>query len=75
MGKPFRSTGAPIGTTDCIAIGSDLDGFIEPVKRLESVGKFRDLEAKLRKSFEEPVVEGILWRNALRALGGGQAAR
>ncbi len=59
------------GTTDCIAIGSDLDGFIEPVKGLENVGKFRDLEAKLRKSFEEPIVEGILWRNALRALSAG----
>jgi membrane dipeptidase len=59
------------GTTDCIAIGSDLDGFIEPVKGLENVGKFRELEAKLRKSFEEPIVEGILWRNALRALSAG----
>src|SRR5262249_50241796 len=38
------------GTTKCIAIGSDLDGFITPVKGLENVGKMRNLETALRNA-------------------------
>jgi microsomal dipeptidase-like Zn-dependent dipeptidase len=59
------------GTTDCIAIGSDLDGFIQPVKGLENVSKFRDLERELRAHFDATVVEAILWKNALRTLSMG----
>lgn len=35
------------GRTKCIAIGADLDGFIEPVKGLENVSKIRNLEKAL----------------------------
>jgi membrane dipeptidase len=63
------------GTTECIAIGSDLDGFIKPVKGLENVSKMRNLENALRNSgrYDEDV-QGILWKNALRTLCMGWAA-
>jgi membrane dipeptidase len=60
------------GTTDCIAIGSDFEGFIRPVKRLENVEKIRRLETALRKAFDdERQVEGIMWKNATRTLHAG----
>jgi microsomal dipeptidase-like Zn-dependent dipeptidase len=61
------------GTTECIAIGSDLEGFIHPVDGLEDVTKIRDLETELRKdgSFTADEVDGILWKNALRVLSTG----
>lgn len=62
------------GTTECIAIGSDLDGFIRPVKGLEDVGKIRNLETALREAgMSDEHVQGILWKNALRTLSMGWA--
>ena len=59
------------GTTDCIAIGSDFDGFIRPVRGLESVGKIRALERRLNGLFSAEQVKGILWKNAARTLRAG----
>ena len=59
------------GKTDCIAIGSDLDGFIRPVKGLETVKTIRNLEDRLRTKFTESEVKGILWQNAARTLKAG----
>jgi microsomal dipeptidase-like Zn-dependent dipeptidase len=59
-------------TTDCIAVGSDLDGFIHPVTGLETIAKIRDLEtALLNRLKDKDVVEDILWRNATRTLAYG----
>jgi microsomal dipeptidase-like Zn-dependent dipeptidase len=60
-------------TTECIAIGSDLEGFIHPVSGLEHVARIRDLEAALLRdrSFTSEQVEGILWKNAFRTLSLG----
>jgi microsomal dipeptidase-like Zn-dependent dipeptidase len=59
------------GGTECIAIGSDLDGFIQPVKGLEHIGQIRKLEKALRAEFPPSQTEGILWRNAARVLENG----
>jgi microsomal dipeptidase-like Zn-dependent dipeptidase len=59
------------GTTTCIAIGSDLDGFIHPVDGLENVGKFRALEKELLKRFSASEVRGILCDNALATFSKG----
>jgi membrane dipeptidase len=59
------------GTTSCIAIGSDLDGFIRPVEGLENVGKFRALEKELLKRFSTSEVRGILCDNALTTFSKG----
>ena len=64
------------GTTECLAIGSDLEGFIHPVDGLDDVIKIRDLESALRRdgSFTEDEVDGILWKNAFRVLSMGWGA-
>jgi microsomal dipeptidase-like Zn-dependent dipeptidase len=59
------------GTTSCIGVGSDLDGFIQPVDGLENVGKFRALEKELLKRFSTSEVRGILCDNALAAFSKG----
>jgi len=61
------------GTTECIAIGSDLEGFIHPVDGLENVGQIRHLEVALKNdaSFTVDHIEGILWKNAFRTLSLG----
>jgi microsomal dipeptidase-like Zn-dependent dipeptidase len=62
------------GSTKCIAIGSDLDGFIEPVKGLENVSKMRNLEkALVDAGFSDDDVRGILFENALKTLSKGWA--
>ena len=60
------------GSTKCIAIGSDLDGFIQPVKGLENVSKLRNLEkALVDAGFTDDEVRGILFENALSTLSKG----
>jgi microsomal dipeptidase-like Zn-dependent dipeptidase len=63
------------GTTECIALGSDLDGFIDPVDGLTEVRRIRVLEQTLLdEGFEPSEVAGILWKNALRTLSIGWGA-
>lgn len=57
---------------DHIAIGSDLDGFIKPVKGLETLSDAPKLESMLEEKFPEKkfpkVAKKILYKNALRVL-------
>jgi membrane dipeptidase len=69
--RAMRRIAELTGSTTCIAIGSDFDGFIRPVRGLESVDDIRGLESRLRKEFSDAEVEGILWKNAARTLKAG----
>lgn len=60
---------------DHVAVGSDLDGFIEPVDGLERIGNMTRLRKVLLDHYDAGLVEKILWRNALRALHAGWTGR
>ena len=54
------------------AIGSDLDGFIQPVKELARLSSFPTLRRALMREFaDEQIVSAIMRDNALRALKAG----
>lgn len=59
------------GSCDNIAIGSDLDGFIKPVKGLKDLLRARHFAECLTKEYGEEVAEKILWKNACRVLEQG----
>jgi microsomal dipeptidase-like Zn-dependent dipeptidase len=55
---------------DHVAIGSDLDGFIKPVKGCETFAQTPALESAIQARFPNDA-EKILFRNALRVLNAG----
>lgn len=48
-----------------MAIGSDLDGFIKPVKGLENFSKFDALRSRLLAAYGQRKTERILWQNVV----------
>jgi microsomal dipeptidase-like Zn-dependent dipeptidase len=56
------------GGYDHVAIGTDMDGFIEPVRQCPNYSQIAVLEQYLRQRYEKPTAEKVLWRNALRVL-------
>ncbi len=59
---------ARVGGWESVGVGTDLDGFILPVKELRSVEKFPLLVAEMiRRGWTEERIEGILFRNFLNS--------
>jgi microsomal dipeptidase-like Zn-dependent dipeptidase len=56
-----------------IAIGSDLDGFIDPIQTCSNYSKMSRMAIHLRHKYGEKNAEMILYRNALRVLEEGWA--
>jgi len=56
---------------DSIAIGTDLDGFIQPVKECPDWGHTPALAAAIRAQYGDDTADGILWRNARDVLARG----
>lgn len=57
---------------EAVAIGSDLDGFINPVDGLTDISKVAALAPALREhGYSDAEVEAVMWRNAHRALSLG----
>jgi len=63
-----------IAGDDHVAIGCDLDGFIEPVEGLDRIANLGRLRNALLDAYSEDLAEKILWKNALRALMLGWSA-
>lgn len=61
---------AKTGGFDHVGIGTDLDGFIQPVKGCADYGHTPDLVAAIQHRYGGHA-EAILWRNALRVLEAG----
>lgn len=59
------------GSYDHIGVGSDLDGFIEPIEECSDYSKMSNLVDALRQEYQDDIVQRILWRNALRVLKAG----
>jgi microsomal dipeptidase-like Zn-dependent dipeptidase len=59
------------GTFDHIAIGSDLDGFIEPIEICSNYSKMSSLVDPILYRYGQVAGEKILYRNALRVLHAG----
>lgn len=58
---------------DYIAIGSDLDGFIDPIQICSNYSKMSTLVRPLLARYGQTAAEKILYRNALRVLQSGWA--
>lgn len=58
---------------DCISIGTDLDGFIQPLDGLETAAGLQHLADGLRHEFGEVVAKKICHENATRILQSGKA--
>lgn len=56
---------------DFIGIGSDLDGFIRPVRELKNLSKVKVLESALVKKYGREAADKILYANALRVFEQG----
>jgi microsomal dipeptidase-like Zn-dependent dipeptidase len=59
------------GTYENIGIGSDLDGFIEPIGMCSNYSKMSALTLPLMEKYGQATAEEILFRNALRVLHAG----
>lgn len=59
------------GSYDFIAIGTDLDGFIHPLKEYPSFAETRDLARDIEIKYGEAAAARILCENALRTLHAG----
>ncbi|EAY23938.1 dipeptidase [Microscilla marina] len=56
-----------------VAIGSDLEGLIRPPKGLKKLIQVKKIAREMqRRGFSPKVIEAVMWRNALRVLGGGE---
>ncbi|WP_299463962.1 membrane dipeptidase [uncultured Microscilla sp.] len=56
-----------------VAIGSDLEGLIRPPKGLRKLIHAKKIATEMqRRGFSPKVIEAVMWRNALRVLGGGE---
>lgn len=62
---------ARTGTYENIGIGSDLDGFIDPIALCSNYGKMSALPPLLKHRYGQKAAEMILYRNALRVLQAG----
>jgi microsomal dipeptidase-like Zn-dependent dipeptidase len=60
-----------ITSADNVAVGSDLDGFIEPIHGVENFDKFGVLAQAVKNRFGEKVGEKILVGNAVRVFEQG----
>ena len=58
-------------SADCVGIGSDLDGFIEPVEEVENLAQVPALAGAIENRYGTEVAEKILWQNALRVFKQG----
>src|SRR5262249_35632605 len=59
------------GTYDNISIGSDLDGFIDPIEMCSNYGKMSQITLLLIAKYGQSIGEQLLFRNALRVLYAG----
>lgn len=59
------------GTDECIAIGSDLDGFIQPIDEYSDESKAQSFADSIAKQYGDESAERMLWKNALRTLKAG----
>jgi membrane dipeptidase len=59
------------GTYEHVSIGSDLDGFIEPIELCSNYSKMSRIAIALVTKYGQPIAEKILFRNALRVLHAG----
>jgi microsomal dipeptidase-like Zn-dependent dipeptidase len=62
------------GGWDHVAIGTDMDGFIQPVRECPNYAHIGVIEEFVRRRYESQIAENILWRNALRVLQRGWTA-
>jgi len=53
---------------DHVAIGTDMDGFIEPVRECPNYAHIGVIEHFIRSRYKPEIAEQILWGNALRVL-------
>lgn len=60
---------------DHVAIGTDMDGFIQPVRECPNYSAVGMIEECIRARFSKTDAEKILWRNALRVLQAGWGVR
>jgi membrane dipeptidase len=61
-----------VGGVDCIAIGSDLDGFTDPLDDLKDASEMPRLTQRLlQNGFAETAIQKILGGNVLRVLQEG----
>jgi microsomal dipeptidase-like Zn-dependent dipeptidase len=61
-----------IDAFDCISIGTDLDGFIQPLDGLETAAGLQLVSEGLRHEFGDAVANKICHENATRVLRSGQ---
>jgi membrane dipeptidase len=61
------------GNYEHVSIGSDLDGFIQPIEIYSNYSKMSGLALALVAKYGQPIAEKILFRNALRVLHAGWA--
>ena len=59
------------GSVDSVGIGSDLDGFIQPVEEVENLAQVPALVSAIEKRYGAEAAEKILWGNAVRVLKQG----
>jgi microsomal dipeptidase-like Zn-dependent dipeptidase len=62
-----------IDAFDCISIGTDLDGFIQPLDGIETAAGLQYLAEGLRHEFGDTVAHKICHENATRILRSGEA--
>jgi len=54
------------GSVDSVGIGSDLDGFIQPVEEVENLAQIPALVSAIEERYGAEAAEKILWGNVLR---------
>ena len=59
------------GSVDSVGIGSDLDGFIQPVEEVENLAQIPALVTAIEERYGAEAAEKILWGNVLRVLKQG----
>jgi microsomal dipeptidase-like Zn-dependent dipeptidase len=60
---------------DHVAIGTDMDGFIQPVRECPNYALVGLIEDRIRCEYSKEVADKILWANALRVLRSGWGVR
>ncbi len=62
-----------VGNYDHIAIGTDLAGFIKPIRECETMANIPVVENLLTRKYGLAIAEKVLWKNALATLQRGWA--
>ncbi len=62
---------AQVGNYDHIAIGTDLAGFIRPIKECPTMANIQAVEDFITQRYGLPIAEKILWNNVLQTLQRG----